>query len=79
MEKETMPSSTGRKLIAKRLPRKSEPTTAEDRIKATQAEPLHDGQRANENTTAAANTAAAEPVKPARKRGRPRKNPVAAC
>ena len=43
MEKETMPSSTGRKLIAKRLPRKSEPTTAEDRIKATQAEPLHDG------------------------------------
>ena len=78
MEKETMPSSTGRKLIAKRLPRKSEPTTAEDHIKATRAEPLHDGQRANENTAAAATTAAAEPVKPARKRGRPRKNPVAA-
>ena len=58
MEKETMPSSTGRKLIAKRLPRKSEPTTAEDRIKATQAEPLHDGQRANENTASAATTAA---------------------
>ena len=78
MEKETMPSSTGRKLIAKRLPRKSEPTTAEDHIKATRAEPLHDGQRANEKTAAAATTAAAEPVKPARKRGRPRKNPVAA-
>ena len=78
MEKETMPSSTGRKLIAKRLPRKSEPATAEDRIKATQAEPLHDGQRANENTASAATTAAAEPAKPARKRGRPRKNPVAA-
>ena len=100
MEKETMPSSTGRKLIAKRLPRKSEPTTAEDHIKATRAEPLHDGQRANEKTaaaattaaaepsphgkvlslheSAAATTAAAEPVKPARKRGRPRKNPVAA-
>ena len=86
MEKETMPSSTGRKLIAKRLPRKSEPTTAEDHIKATRAEPQETKPTA---TPAAATTippvaaattaiaAAAEPAKPARKRGRPRKNPVA--